>query len=212
VPFPKRLLQDNEELRLDLQPHWFFFIKQILVSIPLVLLGLIILAKIHGDAKTITSAMWGVLFLVYAVWVLMKFLDWRFTHFVVTSKRVVFRTGVLSKRGVEIPLTRINNINFSQGVIERMIGTGDLEIESAGRDGQSVFDNVRHPDGVQQEIYRMMEEADQGRVPSVAAVATAAPSTASVPEQIEQLARLRDQGMITEQEFEAKKAELLRRM
>jgi uncharacterized membrane protein YdbT with pleckstrin-like domain len=213
VPFPKRLLQDNEELRLDLQPHWFFFIKQILVSIPLVLLGLIILAKIHGDAKTITGAMWGVLFLVYGVWVLIKFFDWRFTHFVVTSKRVVFRTGVLSKRGVEIPLTRINNINFSQGVIERMIGTGDLEIESAGRDGQSVFDNVRHPDGVQQEIYRMMEEADQPRMAAGAAVATAAPaSTASVPEQIEQLARLRDQGTITEQEFQAKKAELLKRM
>jgi uncharacterized membrane protein YdbT with pleckstrin-like domain len=215
VPYPKRLLQDGEELRLDLQPHWFFFVRQILVSIPLLLIGLVILAKLNGDVKTVSEAVWGFVFLVYAVWVLIKYLDWRFTHFVVTSRRVVFRTGVVSKKGVEIPLSRINNINFSQGVVERMIGTGDLEIESAGRDGQSVFDNVRHPDGVQQEIYRMMEEDERTRTSRMSGGAASAPTVApaaSVPDQIEQLARLRDQGAITPQEYEAKKAELLKRM
>ena len=54
----------------------------------------------------------------------------------------------------------INNINFNQGIFERVIGTGNLEIESAGKDGQTVFDNIRHPDGVQQEIYKMMEDDD----------------------------------------------------
>ena len=69
---------------------------------------------------------------------------------------------MLSKHGVEIPLERINNINFDQRIFERMIGAGDLDIESAGREGQSHFEDVRHPDGVQQEIYRQMESQRQG--------------------------------------------------
>ena len=54
-------------------------------------------------------------------------------------------------------MERINNINFHQGMFERVIGAGDLDIESAGKDGQSHFDDVWHPDGVQQELYRQME-------------------------------------------------------
>ena len=76
---------------------------------------------------------------------------------------MIFRTGVLAKHGVEIPMDRINNINFHQSIWERVIGAGDLEIESAGRDGQSKFDDVWHPDAVQQELYRQMEAHAQTR-------------------------------------------------
>ena len=161
--------------------------------------------------------MWYLGFVVFAGWVVVKYLNWRYTHFVLTNRRVVFRTGVFAKHGVEIPLARINNINFNQGIFERMIGTGNLEIESAGKDGQTTFDNVRHPDGVQQEIYKMMEDDERKRASwastgATPAVTTAAPPNASVPEQLEQLAKLRDQGVITPQEFDAKKSELLKRM
>jgi hypothetical protein len=114
---------------------------------------------------------------------------------------------VISKRGVEIPLERINNINFHQRLIDRLIGAGDLDIESAGRDGQSHFDFIRHPDGVQHEIYRQMETRNMpvatAPVVSPAPAAPAVPVPPGVPEQIEQLARLRDQGHITPEEFEA---------
>ncbi len=217
MAYPKRLLQDNEELSLDLQPHWWFFAKQIAAAVPLLLVLLVVFAQKSRDARNVTLLIWAVPAVVYAGWVLIKYLDWRFTHFVLTSERVIFRTGVLAKRGVEIPLARVNNINFNQSVWERVIGTGDLEIESAGRDGQSVFDNVRHPDGVQQEIYRMMETNERKRAGWVAPQVSTAPAaasspTASVPEQLEQLAKLRDDGVITPAEFDAKKAELLGRM
>ena len=67
-----------------------------------------------------------------------------------TDRRVISRSGIVSKRGTEIPLERINNIDFHQNIFLRLIGAGDLDIESAGKDGQSHFDNVRHPDMVQQ--------------------------------------------------------------
>ncbi len=219
MAYPKRLLQDDEHLSLDLQPHWWFFAKQIFASIPLIVTLLLISFGLSKTPRHVVLLIWAVFLVAWAGWVVVKYLDWRFTHFVLTDERVIFRTGVLSKRGVEIPLGRINNINFGQGVWERVIGAGDLEIESAGRDGQSQFSNVRHPDGVQQEIYRMMEEFERKRASwshppagSNAPVAATVPAAPSVPDQIAQLAALRDQGVLTDAEFEAKKQELLKRI
>lgn len=214
--YPTRLLREGEEITLDLQPHWWFFAKQIFASAGLIVALCLFVGVFSGSVEKVTLMIWGVFAVVWAGWVLVKYLDWRYTHFVLTSERVIFRTGVLSKRGVEIPLGRINNINFNQGIWERVIGAGDLEIESAGRDGQTHFENVRHPDGVQQEIYKAMESAERRRAQwgqqAPAAAATPSAPAPAVPEQIAALAQLRDSGAITNDEYEAKKAELLRRM
>ncbi len=213
MPYPRKLLNDGEELALDLRPHWWYFSKHIATGVPLFVLGGFLVSVGNGWLL----AIWGVLAVVWAGWLGLKYLEWNFTHFVVTDDRVIFRTGVLAKRGVEIPMERINNINFHQGIWERIIGAGDLDIESAGKDGQSHFDDVWHPDGVQQELYRQMESnakkragwANQGTAPAPAAPVS---PSASIPEQLHQLAELRDRGVITAAEFEAKKAQLLERM
>jgi len=215
MPYPRRLLNDGEELHLDLRPHWWFFGNHILTGVPLLVLLLVIQAETHGDVRRVLYWIWGVVTLVWAVWLGLEYLSWNFTHFVVTSDRVIFRTGVLSKRGVEIPLERVSNINFHQKIWERVIGAGDLEIESAGRDGQSTFNDVRHPEAVQQELYRQMEQYARKRAGwsrDALGEDSAAAAKVSIPEQLEQLAGLRDRGVISAAEFEAKKAELLRRM
>jgi uncharacterized membrane protein YdbT with pleckstrin-like domain len=216
MPYPKRLLNDGEELHLDLRPHWWYFAHHIFTGVPLLVALLVIESETHGDVKSVLRWVWGVATLAWAVWLGLEYLKWNFTHFVVTSDRVIFRTGVLSKRGVEIPLERVNNINFHQKIWERMIGAGDLEIESAGRDGQSTFNDVRQPEAVQQELYRMMEQYARKRAgwtqPASATASSTPPSGLSIPEQLEQLAGLRDRGVISAAEFEAKKAQLLERM
>jgi uncharacterized membrane protein YdbT with pleckstrin-like domain len=222
VPYPRKLLNDGEVIALDLRPHWWFFSKHIATGIPLFFVLILIAGKAHGDMQKWLFILWAIVAVAWAVWLGFKYLEWNFTHFVVTDDRVIYRTGVLAKRGVEIPMERINNINFHQGLFERFIGAGDLDIESAGRDGQSHFDDVWHPDGVQQELYRQMESnakkrASWGHSPTAAAVPMApapsgAPAAANIPEQLHQLAELRDRGVITPAEFETKKAELLERM
>jgi membrane protein YdbS with pleckstrin-like domain len=217
MPYPKRLLSDGETVTLDLRPHWWYFAKHIVASIVLLIL-LVLVFQVRGTPHKVGFAFWGILALIWAGWLGLRYLNWNFTHFVVTSKRVIYRTGVLGKHGVEIPLDRISNINFNQSVWERVIGAGDLEIESAGRDGQTKFDDVWHPDAVQHELYEQIEDHARtragyaGGVPAPAPAAAAAPSGASVPEQLDQLAALRDRGVITTAEFEAKKAQLLDRM
>ncbi|MDQ1520316.1 MAG: hypothetical protein QOI55_1389, partial [Actinomycetota bacterium] len=212
MTYPRRLLNEGEEIALDLKPHWWFFAHNILTGVPLLVLFVLILGT-AGDTQRNLLWVWLVLAIAWAIWLAFKYVNWYFTHFVVTSDRVIYRTGVISKHGVEIPLDRINNINFNQRIFERVIGAGDLEIESAGKDGQSSFSDVRHPDGVQQEIYRQAEAHARKRAgwsgggagagaTAPAPAAPAATTERSIPEQLEQLASLRDRGIISPDEFE----------
>jgi uncharacterized membrane protein YdbT with pleckstrin-like domain len=215
MPYPDNLIQEGETVALDLRPHWWYFSRNILTGIPLAIVLILVLGQLEGDgwAESSLRILIGLVAIAWAVWLGLKYLGWRMTYFVVTSRRVIYRSGVISKRGVEIPLERINNINFHQRIIDRIIGAGDLDIESAGKDGQSHFDFVRHPDGVQHEIYRQMEKRNMPQsFQQQAAPAPVPAPAASVPEQIEQLAQLRAQGHITDAEYEQKKAELLGRM
>jgi uncharacterized membrane protein YdbT with pleckstrin-like domain len=136
-------------------------------------------------------------------------LRWLTTHFVLTTERLIFRSGVVAKFGREIPLERINDVTFSQSVFERLIGIGDLVIESAGEHGQSTFSDIRDPEAVQLQIYRQMEANDRRRS-GYAAPAPERPPGALTD--LERLADLRDRGAVTEEEFQAKKRELLDRL
>ena len=210
MAYPRHLINEGETVALDLHPHWWYFSKHILTGVPL-LVALIGVLALSGEVQTVAAWAWAILAVIWAVWLLAKYVQWQYTHFVVTDDRVIFRTGLLSKHGVEIPLDRINNINFHQRIFEGLIGAGDLDIESAGREGQSHFEDVRHPDGVQQEIYRQME-VNAREAASWARPEAQAGGGASIPLQIEQLAALRDKGHITAEEYEAKKNALLDRM
>jgi uncharacterized membrane protein YdbT with pleckstrin-like domain len=215
MSYPKNLINEGENIALDLRPHWWYFSRHILTGIPLVV-AIVLAVRIDEDVLYYVVAAVSI---GWAFWLLLKYISWTRTYFVVTDQRVVYRTGVISRRGVEIPLERINNLNFHQRIFERIIGAGDLEVQSAGEQGTTRFGDVRHPDGVQQEIYRQMEgdaKRDAGRGASEIgkAVADAVKSGggASIPEQIDQLAALRDKGTITAEDFEKKKAQLLDKM
>jgi uncharacterized membrane protein YdbT with pleckstrin-like domain len=220
MAYPEHLIHDGETVALDLNPHWWYFIQHIAVGTGI--LGLIAIWMSVSVSFIETGLKYAIagLLIFWAIWLGIRFMAWRNTYFVVTDRRVIYRSGFVAKRGVEIPLDRITNIDFQQGPIERMIGAGDLDIQSAGRDGSSHFEDVRHPDAVQQEIYHQIENREQHRSNrNASAIASAigaeggiANANADPAEQLRRLAALRDEGVITPEEFEAKKADLLGRM
>ena len=123
------------------------------------------------------------------------------TYFVVTDRRVIYRTGVLSKRGVEIPLERINNINFHR-VIDRIIGAGDRDIESAGQTVEPFRLRALPTACSTRSTARWKAQHAQNFV-QVRRLAPRLPLQhlrRGVPEQIEQLAQLKAQGHITDAE------------
>ncbi len=210
--FPTKLLNQGEEIILDLRPHWWRIFPASVALAVSVIIGIITLVY-DSDILRILA---GILVLAALVWFVQNYIKWTSENFVVTTERVIHRSGILAKAGVEIPLDRINTVFFNQSLFERLLGAGDLGVESAGEGGQQTFEAVRKPNLVQQEIYRAMERGEQRQFErmgeATASAMTGAGGGPSIPEQIEQLDALRRQGTITEEEFEAKKRDLLDRM
>lgn len=218
VSFPKELLTPDEEIVLDLRPHWWYIAPASAYLAVAVVVGVVVLASAgSGTGWDILKFVVGIGVLAALGYFAIRYARWASTNFVVTNERIVSRSGVVAKKGMEIPLDRVNTVFFNQTVFERILGAGDLGIESAGEQGRQNFTDIRKPSLVQQEIYRQKEHFEKSQHRSMgasiaAAMPQSAPAGASIPDQIEQLDRLRRNGVLTEEEFQAKKAELLRRL
>ena len=207
MAFPKNLLHNDEQLILDLRPHWWFMFGPVVAVIGATVAAILVLAN---DLHDIVKIVAGVALLAAAVWLATRWARWVTTNFVVTSDRLVYRHGVLSKSGIEIPLDRVNTIFFNQSLFERMLGSGDLVIESAGERGQQHFTDIRKPSLVQNVIYQQIEDNENRKFDRAAGHGGG--REPSIPEQIDKLDDLRRRGVISQAEFDAKKAQLLDRL
>ena len=208
MAFPRKLLNDGEEVVLDLRPHWIYMAEPTLAVLGSIIVGILAL-KIDVSFIKLLAAL---LVLGCLGWFGIRYAKWANTNFVVTSDRVIHRVGVIAKHGIEIPLERINTVFFNQSMFERLLGAGDLGIESAGERGAETFEDVRKPAIVQNEIYRQMEANSSRLHGGGRHAAPTQEAGLSIPDQIEKLDELRKRGVISEQEFAAKKADLLNRM
>lgn len=225
MAYPREMLAAHEELVLDLHPHWMYMFKQAAGLVGAIVLGIVAIAAggddPDGPGFIVSGFRWLtiLLILVTLVWFVSRALKWVTTQLVLTTDRLIYRTGVFAKSGLEFPLERINTVFFGQSVVERILGAGDLKIESASNEGAATFESIKKPQAVQNEIYKQME-ANEGRKfdrmsqahAAMPQAAPAAPAGPSIPDQIAQLSQLRDQGVLTEAEFQAKKNDLLNRM
>jgi uncharacterized membrane protein YdbT with pleckstrin-like domain len=216
MPFPRRLLIDNEELVVEMRPHWIALVMPAIVTI-LILVGLgFAVGYAPDDGAGRTTVVWGAVAIavVLLVWFPVRtFIAWATSWFVVTSDRVIHREGWIAKRSMEIPLEAINDVRFHQGVLERMIGAGDLIISSASEFGRQVFSDIRNPEDVQKTIYHQgelnKERMFQGRSAQPRSAPASSPASASTTGELERLAELRDRGVLTESEFQTQKRKIL---
>jgi uncharacterized membrane protein YdbT with pleckstrin-like domain len=208
VPFASKNLNPGETIAVDMHPHWWYFAEPAFALLGAIVLGILILTNdSDGNVQKVLSWLSIALLVGTALWLLGRYLKWATTNFVVTNQRVIYRSGVFAKRGVEIPVGRVNNVNFSQGIFERMVGAGDLLIESGGEDGQSRFTDIRHPDNVQ----RMIHVQQQAAVDRSSGRPAAEPASSSVDvaDQLERLEGMLQRGTLTADEFEQQKRKLL---
>ncbi len=206
MSWPEDALSSDEVIITSFRPHWK------LLFIPFVWFAILVIA--FAGATWIVSGLWWVwLIAVLAAatfLVIRPLVNWWFTRYVLTTERLITRVGLIAQSGVEIPLERITNVNFSQSVFERLLGAGDLLIESAGSSGQSKFSNIPRPDQFQTLLYKTREQrtielSGTGR----AAPAPPAPSSSDAAESIRKLAELLDEGLISRTEYEEKRRRLL---
>ena len=211
MAFPRDLLADHETIVFELRPHWVALVPSVLWTLALgigLFLGYAAVGAIaDGEASGAKSVVGGTVTLAWLALAVVPALRWYFTLFVLTTDRLITRSGIVAKSSREIPLERINDVAFNQSVLDRVLGAGDLLVESAGERGQTRIENVRKPEQVQLMIYKETED-NNNRMMRPGNQRT----DASIPEQIAALARLNDQGVLSDAEFEEKKKDLLKRI
>ena len=202
MPFSPRHLNDNETVALDLHPHWWFFGPETLALLASMFLTIYIRSKVSGWLETAVGYVGLAAIVVSMSWLIVALVKWRTTYFVVTSHRLIYRQGVVARNGVEIPLERVNNVNFHQTIFERLLQVGDLLIESGGQEGQQTFSDISHPEEVQNIIHSTIQRDKRQRFDG-------APSLSGIAHELERLEALRDRGVLTDEEFEEQKRRLI---
>jgi membrane protein YdbS with pleckstrin-like domain len=161
VAYPDDLLSENEHVVVHNHPHFKMLIVPYFFLI--VTLGLGIWLGILGQGAAapwdmvseIAVAVVGVVLIVWLFFV--PFVRWRTTHFIVTTDRLIAREGVVKRTGIDIPLSRINSVQFEHGLLDRVFGCGTLIIESAS-DEPLRFEDIPKVERVHTIIYREVND------------------------------------------------------
>ena len=201
--YPGRLLNPGETIVVDVRPHWWFLARP--AAVELVVIAASITAAVESVPSWVEWVAVAAL-VVSAVWLAASYVQWATTRLVVTNFRLIERRGVLARKGREIPISALTDIGYRQTIFGRLIGMGDVLLESAGKDGQEVFPDLPHAMAIHNEIYRQLEarRSQPSSVPSAGGQ--------SVADRMAQLDELRRRGLITDEEFQAKRSDLLNRL
>ena len=159
MPYPDKLLASDEEIVRHLHPHW------LTVFWPVVRFLLIVGAASFAAALippgpeqgALRLAVVGVAAVLLLVTVVVPLLRWRTTHYVITTHRLLFREGILARRGRDLGLSRITDVSYTQTLWERIINSGTITLQSAGENA-TVLRQIPDSDGVQQLLNHMVEE------------------------------------------------------
>lgn len=199
-------LHRNEQIVLDLHPHWVMLVKGVLAVVVSTVIGLFLIFRwnLDGTPEKIVNTIGTLLILVSLGYFAQRWITWYSTNFVVTTDRCIYRSGILSKRGIEIPLERINTIFFEQGPLDRILRAGTLVIESAGEMGRQTFEDVRDPVHVQNVLYQEMEDNENRKFDRISGG-----GQLSTADELAKLVELHSQGHLSDAEFESQKARLL---
>jgi uncharacterized membrane protein YdbT with pleckstrin-like domain len=160
-----RSLIEDEHLVLRLHPHWKTLVGPLLVAMIAILVALVAEVLIpSGSAGNIGRLAVAVVAIgILMVWLMVPVLRWRTTVYELTNRRLRMRDGIITRHGRDIPLARINDVSFSKGLLDRLLGSGRLTVESAGEHGQIVLNDIPRVEATQGTLYRLVEE-EQNRL------------------------------------------------
>jgi Bacterial PH domain len=236
VPLPRKLLTEGESIVVELRPTWLVLGWPLVAAVASAVFAVVIVVS-FPSAPVGVSYFLLALVLVAGGWLLVRWLVWHTTTIVLTTSRILERRGVLSRTGVEIRLDRVNELSYRQTLLERIVHTGSLEVEVGGETGVVIFSHLPQPAALQSLITEQIDAMRRARAgwppagPPQAAYAPQMPVSApppsppaaafngptpppsqSVADRLVQLDQLRQRGILSESEFQAKKLELLRQL
>lgn len=204
-----KLLSADERILLITRQHWLVLSQNILADILLLLIltiGIAVAIPLTGPFFVI-----GILFAVIPIVdMIRRFMEWKSRQFLITNRRVIQISGILSKNVSDSSLEKVNDVKLSQSFMGRLFGYGNVEILTASEMGSNLFNFIGDPVTFKKAMMdaknRLGTNMDEGLTfRNVVKEQT-------IPDLIEELDALRIKGILTEEEFRDKKKELLSRM
>jgi len=202
MAYPRRLLTSGEEVVREFRPHW----RLLVIPVFWALLGVAIVVVTWRSVPDNATFDWAVTVVVVIASLRLVFyplIAWWFTSYVLTNERLIRRSGILSRAGLEMPLENINDVRFSQSIFERVLRSGDVLVESAGEKGQSRFSDIPQPEDFHSLIYKVREIRSRDLAGGDGAYATDGMS------KLERLGQLLKDGLISQEDYDSKKQALL---
>ena len=155
-----RSLALGEESVAILHPHWKTLVLPVVLAffvVAVLLVGEVLIPA--GKAAGIERLVLAVVAIVLLMWWLMfPILRWRTTVYEVTTKRMRLRDGILTRNGRDIPLSRITDVSFRKGVLDRLLGCGTLVVESAGEHGELALKEIPQVERVSALLFQLVED------------------------------------------------------
>jgi hypothetical protein len=259
MPLPRKLLGEDEDIVVEMRPHWVFFAGPLLIA-ALVVIGIsVALVALGKHATAIVTYPLLAIAAIPVLWFLGRMFRWRNYIIALTTTRIIVRRGVLERNTLQLRLQRVTEVNTSQRLWERALGVGRLILDVQGDDDSLVIEDVAKPLVFQRVVNGQIDDlvdrhrtdlynahprpaattsedrrddraqpddtpphglSNQGSgVPAAAPEAPGATGGGSggaphdqIRDRLIELDDLRQRGIISEQEFAAKKAELLDRI
>ena len=200
----ENLLSEREKILLAARQHWFILASSIFFEITMIIIifaGTITAAIFFQPYALILAAVGFILMLIPIATMTRDILLWTNHQYLVTNRRVMQLSGVINKAVTDSSLEKVNDVKMAQTALGRMFGYGDIEILTASELGINVFKQIENPIRFKQAMLNAKEKLDYGEHEQ--------PKEESVPALIAQLDTLRKQGILSDEEFQLKKAELL---
>jgi uncharacterized membrane protein YdbT with pleckstrin-like domain len=155
-----RSLAVGEEYVAVLHPHWKTLVRPVALTFLVVaalLTGEILIPSNQGAAiERLVLAVVAVVLLMW--WLMYPILRWRTTVYELTNKRMRLRDGIITRNGRDIPLSRITDVSFRKGLLDRLLGSGTLIVESAGEHGELTLTEIPHVERVSSLLFQLVED------------------------------------------------------
>jgi uncharacterized membrane protein YdbT with pleckstrin-like domain len=162
VAFSRRLLNEGEHVVVSTHTHVKALLAPAVWLIVLAGLAGYLSSYPSGKARTLLLLVIWVVALAAVVWLVARpFLRWLSTSFTITNRRLITRTGILTRRGHEIPIARINDVSYEHGLVDRILGCGTLIVSDASERGPLVLDDVPHVEQVHLELSDLLYHGDE---------------------------------------------------
>ena len=152
----KNLLNEGESIVVDTRTHPKALLLPILALVVLLAIGVFVQQVV--DKTIVTEVVW-VIVLIGVLWFVARpVLIWLTATYTITTRRLITRHGVITRRGHDIPLTRVSDVAYEKDLIDRLLGCGTLVISDASTHGQVALPDIPHVEDVQRKLNELLHD------------------------------------------------------